>query len=869
MNAQQLLFLKSAASGDLTTVKRLIESGVNPSIVDDFSRNALHFAASNNKAKMVEYLLGLKIEGMSIDSQDTKGNTALHFASAKTSNETINILMRHRPDLTQVNLDGRTAAHIAGAVDNSNLVLHFIRYGADVNQADTATQSTLLHFACAAGNKTAARIMWIIGGDLTAKDKNGRTPAELAKHRGHTGVYKALNRGDKVPATILRNLELSGTKAQTRGFPAWAIARALVHLKLDPGLAPCRTSTQKSMLHIAAAKADGGELLRAIIPLSKAVNGKWQQTTARVTPLDVAIKLKHVAAADIIVRHGGVTAEDRMIPNKPELAAILERISVYQQIFQEINGGTLRAVQASADALRGDWDFCREDGVTPLHAAVVRGREELVAYLIEVGHSPRQKDRHGQTMVEIAREYHHDGVVGVLENKMGEKKTLAAKTAKPRKTPKARPAVNSAFIDLASMKINTVAAGSIELGEKIAQGSMGTIYRGVYSDAECAVKEIVTDSISEAEKAMLAREIAIHQNLQHVNIIQLLAVEQREDKTLIAMQLASGSLHNALMSTSPMSWEVRWKHARDIAVAMKHIYSRGIQHRDLKSLNVLLVRGEAKVTDFGLSIPIGEQSKTIEGSWPWMAPERFSGTTSEASDVFSFGILLWEIAARGMPFHGLDHAAVKEVIMEGDRPPLPDAPFEFLSIMTSCWAANPAARPTFAQLVARFPTVRTKLNGALEMPSTMTQTVRMSETFTGAAAPVNMTMLSPDAAAMMGTVRAPPAGMAYPTAPGATMLSPPGPQPLVQPGPVGALAPPAPVAVETPGVSGPPSTSVTVVSLPMDAAVQNEQAEDTEETETEEEEEVNDESPMPAAVSEDEEYDEVYSSDEEALMACA
>ncbi|KAG9392217.1 Protein tyrosine kinase [Carpediemonas membranifera] len=139
---------------------------------------------------------------------------------------------------------------------------------------------------------------------------------------------------------------------------------------------------------------------------------------------------------------------------------------------------------------------------------------------------------------------------------------------------------------------------------------------------------------------------------------------------------------------------------------MAFIVGEGYEHRDLKSLNVLVAKGSAKISDFGLTARLDQRVADVEGSWPWMAPERFDGVGGEKADVYAFGITLWEIAARDIPYRqerlGLD--AIRAHVRAGYRPMIPaGTPAAVGKLIRRCVAPDPRDRPTFAEVVTALP----------------------------------------------------------------------------------------------------------------------------------------------------------------------
>jgi len=117
-------------------------------------------------------------------------------------------------------------------------------------------------------------------------------------------------------------------------------------------------------------------------------------------------------------------------------------------------------------------------------------------------------------------------------------------------------------------------------------------------------------------------------------------------------------------------------------------------------------QGHLRISDFGLSIP---QSKTVSslsqvsvGSLAWMAPELLTlGTTDpEKCDIFAFGVVLWEIASRQIPYEEFTEFQVRENVKEGERLLIPlDVPVGFYNLITQCWDQDPAKRPKAETIV--------------------------------------------------------------------------------------------------------------------------------------------------------------------------
>eukprot|EP01113_Clastostelium_recurvatum_P006593 TRINITY_DN12994_c0_g1_i1.p1 TRINITY_DN12994_c0_g1~~TRINITY_DN12994_c0_g1_i1.p1 ORF type:complete len:222 (+),score=40.64 TRINITY_DN12994_c0_g1_i1:3-668(+) len=197
--------------------------------------------------------------------------------------------------------------------------------------------------------------------------------------------------------------------------------------------------------------------------------------------------------------------------------------------------------------------------------------------------------------------------------------------------------------------------------------------------------------------------------MMHPNVILLYGVVTEPQPMIVTEFIPGGSLLSRLMDSSfVMTMSMAREAIMGVANGMAHLHAQGILHRDLAARNILIGDGwTMKVGDFGMSRSIlkeGLMMKTNNNSGPlkWMAPESIRHQVYSAkSDVFSFGVLMWEILARKQPHHDLRSDEAGIAVCAGQRLSiLPSFPRDLASLMHQCWATNPDDRPDFAAIQA-------------------------------------------------------------------------------------------------------------------------------------------------------------------------
>jgi serine/threonine protein kinase len=247
-----------------------------------------------------------------------------------------------------------------------------------------------------------------------------------------------------------------------------------------------------------------------------------------------------------------------------------------------------------------------------------------------------------------------------------------------------------------------------EILEKIGTGGMGEIYRARDTKLKREVAIKVLPAAVAADPARLERfqrEAETLAGLNHPHIVHLYSLEEADGVLFLTMELVEGQGLDQLLSPDGLLLPRVFEIGIAVADALAAAHEKGITHRDIKPANVMIsTNGLVKVLDFGLAkmaaeaalpreattgtLPVTREGAVL-GTLPYMSPEQFRGQKIDhRSDIFSLGILLYELATGRRPFAGATYADVGSSILR-DTPPLltklkPDLPRHLARIVVHC-----------------------------------------------------------------------------------------------------------------------------------------------------------------------------------------
>ncbi len=241
--------------------------------------------------------------------------------------------------------------------------------------------------------------------------------------------------------------------------------------------------------------------------------------------------------------------------------------------------------------------------------------------------------------------------------------------------------------------------------EKIGEGGMGIVYKAEDTKLKriVALKFLPSNALgTEEEKARFIREAQAAASLNHPNIATIYEIDEVEGEIFIAMEYIDGQTLKEKINSGPLKIKEAVKIACQVADGLNAAHEKGITHRDIKSANVMLTeKGQAKIMDFGLAKMAARTGLTKEGTTlgtiAYMSPEQSRGEhVDHRSDIWSLGVVLYEMVSGQLPFKGEYETAMVYSILNVDPEPLTalrtGVPIALDGIVAKAMAKEPDAR---------------------------------------------------------------------------------------------------------------------------------------------------------------------------------
>ncbi|XP_015229343.1 PREDICTED: tyrosine-protein kinase Fes/Fps isoform X2 [Cyprinodon variegatus] len=261
----------------------------------------------------------------------------------------------------------------------------------------------------------------------------------------------------------------------------------------------------------------------------------------------------------------------------------------------------------------------------------------------------------------------------------------------------------------------------IILGPLIGKGNFGEVYSGrLRADNTPVAVKSCKENLAPEHKSKFLMEARILKQYNHPNIVKLIGVCTQKQPIYIIMELISGGDFLTFLRTEGHSLTAKMlvKMTENVAAGMEYLESKKCIHRDLAARNCLVAeRNVVKISDFGMSRERDDGVYSAEGGLrqipvKWTAPEALNyGRYTTQSDVWSFGVLLWETFSMGMtPYTSMNNQQTRDEVERGYRMPAPHGcPVEISRVMNNCWQYDPKNRPTFRKIRSELSAIHNKI----------------------------------------------------------------------------------------------------------------------------------------------------------------
>ncbi|XP_072715074.1 tyrosine-protein kinase Fer-like isoform X4 [Ciconia boyciana] len=259
----------------------------------------------------------------------------------------------------------------------------------------------------------------------------------------------------------------------------------------------------------------------------------------------------------------------------------------------------------------------------------------------------------------------------------------------------------------------------VTLGELLGKGNFGEVYKGTLKDKTPVAVKTCKEDLPQELKIKFLSEARILKQYDHPNIVKLIGICTQRQPIYIVMELVSGGDFLSFLRKKKDELKTKQlvKFSLDAASGMAYLESKNCIHRDLAARNCLVDENNIlKISDFGMSRQEDDGVYSSSGlkqiPIKWTAPEALNyGRYTSESDVWSFGILLWETFSLGVcPYPGMTNQQAREQVEKGYRMSAPQkCPEEIYKIMQRCWAYKPESRPKFSEIQKALSSIKKKV----------------------------------------------------------------------------------------------------------------------------------------------------------------
>lgn len=676
----------------------------------------LHLACAEGNYNLVSGLLRGGNQS-DINTRNEQGSTPLHEAALLGFDEIVSLLLIHGADTKCKNDEENTPLQVACVGGHPAVCATLVRKGkAELQDRSPLTGWVALHVAALKGNSDCVRVLLELGAPLHPRSAEGDTPRDLALHYGHGHIAELIDNYSGQPPKTLPRMWLHenlGRKEAITLFQKWGLVDGLFLVRLstrDRGYYVLSVVVSAQIYHYLIQSRsdrwfyiDDGPLFETLPHVidyySRCADGLPVLLKMAVPPDgNPPVTIQNIPLPPGRMRSG-------MLPATPSLSSAVSTPALISTARSQSTRNLLQRAE-SAEFLDGD----SPRKPPPLLSRSVSEHGSRVPAMHDGENFTKQDDGHP-----LPPPPTNPPPRGQRRPPPPLPPNSPTKPTPPTAPSSAKPNNQIPSQGNTTQSQQTlITRQSLELGAELGQGEFGSVLKGVWTDPKgnkvpVALKTLHPEKIAHGEQEFL-REARIMSGLDHPCIVQLIGVCLGPPLILVQELVQMGALLDFLIDhQSEISQRDLKLWAAQIAWGMMYLEKKRFVHRDLATRNILMsTKQQVKISDFGLSRAVGSGSDYYKasqgGRWPvkWYAPESINfGMFSHQSDVWSYGVTLWEMYSFGqLPYGEMSGGEVIRMLEEDNkRLERPEAcPEHTYSLMLKCWDLKPEKRPTFQEL---------------------------------------------------------------------------------------------------------------------------------------------------------------------------